>query len=556
MAKSLGERLPLVVRAPYSSYLLHAMHTHSTHLYVVSRPVWNPLAPNARDDTVPFFLLKRQSLFNYRPLQSSVSFGRHLSSCLINGYIFWVLHSALIDSCVLTSTWIYCVYIDAKRSNAAAQISMGTVDLDRYTGSCLITTAVRPRPKSQQAQCKTVQEAQLSTSAVATALPLDSTSSNKPTVMMTQDPRNWAGAPLLSMAASIRKTKQNPGISGNKSWHSHQHHHLHTPVYHHIPGGAILPHHPHPVEAYAAACHLQGAPLIRIPRQQQQQHFKQHPLPFQPNKRLGSLPVQQLLQQPQQQRPSGVRRPFALPIVPPPPTGLIVPARSTEDGRSAASSPSSTSSSSSGSISISDTCSITSDEGLASGGSESSLPRIIKSRRRHKKKKQQLQPQQKSTTTAMPSQQQLQSPECALAELDQLTELFRSCASLSTTLPSPSTQQPVPLCLTPPLWPQQGDIWSSPSCASTSSSPPSSSLSSCWPDQRVIRRPNRAFINSNALAPVSQSPEQQQSNSAQLHVSSQLIASPFNGHRDIEIRFFSSGNGGSGLADSNQLFPR
>ena len=463
---------------------------------------------------------------------------------------------------------------------------MGTVDVDRYTGSCLITTAVRPKPKSQQqqqTQCKAVQDAQLATGVGPSSLPLDSAAAsvgNKTaTMMMTQDPRNWAGAPLLSMAASIRKTKQNgpnagvhPGTSVSKSWHPHhphhhQQHHLHSPVY--LPA-AILhhPHHQHPTEAFAAS-HLQGAPLIRLPRQQYKQQQQQQQV-FQLNKRPAVLIQAQQLPHQHQQRPPGVRRPFALPIISPPPTGVIVAPRSSEDSRSAASSPSSTTSSSGGS-SISDTCSITSDEGLASGGSESSLPRIIKSRRRHKKKKQQLQPQSKSSTTTTPptTKQQQQSHEsCALAELDQLTELFRSCASLSTTTTPSTPQQPSPLCFTPPLWPQQGDIWSSPpSCTSTSSiTSASSSSSSCWPDQRVIRRPNRAFINTNALAEVSHSPDlhdqeqyqqhQQAVSAQQLHVSSQLIASPFNGHRDIEIRFFSSGSGGSDLADSKQLIPR
>lgn len=377
-------------------------------------------------------------------------------------------------------------------------MKMGTVDVERYTGPCLITTAVRPKPKPRPGDC--VSESIDKHVHHHHPLPLN-------------DPRNWAGAPLLSMAASIRKPKTG-GV--NKSWHPPPPVYLPAPMMH--PSTSLDVYAPH-------TSHLQGAPLIRVPRQQ--------PMVFQHKKNI--IP------------PVVTKRP---PFVTPPPMPLPIPSVVEMTSPETVDS----SSSSSGCPS-SDTCSVTSDEGLASGGSESSLPRIIKPRRRRKKETQRANKPLSSVESSS-----------ALSELDDLlsnqgdplAELFRHSLATnpaspnggsSTTTDSSSTTGDAPSCLTPPYWPgsqSEEDIWSS-SCwhslspvwspsGSSDMSSPTSTKSSCWPDQRVIRRPS--IENPNFMP--DQPTDSLLHSGPFLQVSSQLIASPFNGHRDIEIRFFSS----------------
>lgn len=397
-------------------------------------------------------------------------------------------------------------------------MKMGTVDVERYTGPCLITTAVRPkavsnkiRPTQNEAGDRTPPPPPTTTAAVVMPVVLQGNNDAM---------RNWAGAPLLSMAASIRKCG-GPGKSQQKSWL--------PPTQPPPPPSVYLP-------AYAA--HLQGAPLIRVPRHSyqptqkraQQQHQQQPPLP-----------------------PAHLRRPYVPPPPPlKPPTPL--PASLAREAQSP-SSCSSSSSSSASSTSSSDTCSVTSDEGLASGGSESSLPRIIKPRRRKKHPHQQ-------TTISRPSvcksrnEPDLSDLDALLSDQgDPLAELFRASASIacSTTETTIGVVGPSPIC-----WPaqQEDDIWgSSPSWHSLSptwsSSSGSSSVSS-WPvdqQQSIIRQPvgpPPPFSLHSVPPPLQTSPPPPPSSgliaepAAGLQVSSQLIASPFNGHRDIEIRFFSS----------------
>ncbi len=373
---------------------------------------------------------------------------------------------------------------------------MGTVDVERYTGSCLIATAIRPSKSASHKQQQARTESPQTGGEVASAHPVG---------LPGNDPRNWAGAPLLSMAASIRKSSGGGGGPtgpraqlGHKHWHHHNHHpHVYLPA---------LP--TYPVHHHHQMSHLQGAPLIRVPR---------HPFQ-QPNK-----------------KPAQMRRPFVPPLPVPQPSCPPPVPNSVKQASVVSSSvvilPDSSSSSSG-----SDTCSVTSDEGLASGGSESSLPRIIKPRRRKKTAHHHQRPV--SCITAIHDDQ----------DVDPLAELFKSSISItgsdsSSTISRDDVTVPPP----PPLsWPvqQEDDIWCSSSASqsswnslsptwSSSSSSPSSSAS-CWPDAKVIRRPTPGALSSIAVGAGSSS-----SQSAGLQVSSQLIASPFNGHRDIEIRFFS-----------------
>lgn len=307
---------------------------------------------------------------------------------------------------------------------------MGTVDVERYTGPCLITTAVRPKSKSKT-------NAAMSEPASEVRHPIAA-----------NDPRNWAGAPLLSMAASIRKPK-----NGQKSW----------------PPPVFLPtviHAGVPDHLTAAASHLQGAPLIRVPRYRNKNGNKVRRAPF-----VASPPAQS------------------------------APAPS------------------------SDSCSVTSDEGLASAGSDSSLPRLTKPKRRNKKT------QKEQSRTA----KNVDLDDLIANQGDRLAEMLRNSMS-----EMPSGQSTTP----PPLWSTEEDIWSSGSSGcwtspvwSSGHSPASSTAS--WPleDKRVIRRPEGS--------PSSGSSHSWNWDGNQLQVSSQLIASPFNGHRDIEIRFFSSSSSSS-----------
>lgn len=314
-------------------------------------------------------------------------------------------------------------------------LNMGTVDVDRFTGSCLITTAVRPKSKSK-------------TSA---------TMSDPSSPLAANDPRNWAGAPLLSMAASIRKPK-----NGQKTW----------------PPPVFLPtviHAGVPDHLTAAASHLQGAPLIRVPRY--------------PNKKTGR------------------RAPF---VANPPAQSASVGVRTDAP-------------------SSSDSCSVTSDEGLASGGSDTSLPRLVKPKRRNKKAA-------KDQTLGA---KVTKSSACELDDLianqgDRLAELLRNSlnepAAVQSTTASP-----------PPLWTSnEDDIWSSSpgGCWTSPVWSTGHSPSSSWPleDKRVIRRPEGSAVIGDANVRA----DSWNWDGNQLQVSSQLIASPFNGHRDIEIRFFSS----------------
>ena len=413
-------------------------------------------------------------------------------------------------------------------------MKMGTVDVERYTGPCLITTAVRPKPKPRPG----VSAESMPDCDKHVSSGLHHQQQQQHHQLPMNDPRNWAGAPLLSMAATIRKTKTG-GM--NKSWHP-------PPVY--LP--APMMHPATSMDGYAAhTSHLQGAPLIRVPRQQQ-------PLSSFHKKNLSV------------HGPAVVSRRgppcYLAPTTSMPPTPSPLPLPSAPEMTSAETGDASSSSG----CPSSDTCSVTSDEGLASGGSESSLPRIIKPRKRRKKGQES---QRTKGLTGSESSSALSELDDLLSNQgDSLAELFRH--TLSTNPPSTTSSSSTadssaetPNCLTPPLWPGQSageeDIWSS-GCwhsmspvwsPSGSSGPsPSSSSSSCWPDQRVIRRPDRVYqrpyVNVMTEPPPPFLAEPMMPNDSQLlhhgesghflQVSSQLIASPFNGHRDIEIRFFSS----------------
>ena len=67
------------------------------------------------------------------------------------------------------------------------------MDVERYTGSCLISTALRPKAKlvQQQQQQRGVDVGGASAAGAG--------------AYGHSDARNWAGVPLVSMAASIRK---------------------------------------------------------------------------------------------------------------------------------------------------------------------------------------------------------------------------------------------------------------------------------------------------------------------------------------------------------------
>lgn len=569
---------------------------------------------------------------------------------------------------------------------SCSPMKMGTVDVERYTGPCLITTAVRPKPKPRPSVANNDSSSALTSSSngadcdnkhVSSGAgggggsnggPISHHHQHHYPQLPINDPRNWAGAPLLSMAASIRKTKNGGGNNGagcgggggggggvNKNWHP-------PPVY--LP--APIMHPATAMEGYAPhSSHLQGAPLIRVPRQQQQQQQQQS---F--HKKNNNMPV--VVHGPSSMAAVSARRPLVYhqptmltptPVTPPSPlpvaallgqqsTGLqstvVTPMEMTSENGDAGSSSGCPSSSS-------DTCSVTSDEGLASGGSDSSLPRIIKPRKRRKK------PGQESSSLLFHHHHHQRvatkghhnnnggggggivaqdlTGSTALSELDDLlsnqgdslAQLFRHTSLLSTaktgcnssssssttssssssgaatTTTSGSDNCIVASAQSPPLWPGQScvedDIWSSgcwhslspvwsPSGSSSGHPSPSSSSSSCWPDQRVIRRPDRQrnhggqfqvqtspssvpyldLPTSSFLTGMPELMQQQQQqqpqhfqpeedrrrhnllgNDLQLHldspppplghylqVSSQLIASPFNGHRDIEIRFFSS----------------
>lgn len=364
------------------------------------------------------------------------------------------------------------------------------------------------------------------------------------------DPRNWAGAPLLSMAASIRKTKSG-GM--NKSWHP-------PPVYLPAPMHPVPMHPATSMEGYAPhTSHLQGAPLIRVPRQQPMSFHK---------KNLSVVHGPSVVSR----RPPYLNSSMTPTSLAPTPSPLPIPSApemtSVEngDGGSSSGCPSS------------DTCSVTSDEGLASGGSESSLPRIIKPRRRRKKGGQESQ-RIKGPTVSESSSTLSELDDLLSNQGDSLAELFRHSlanpSSTATSTTDSSTADNAPSCMTPPLWPGQSsgedDIWSSgcwhslsPVWSTSGSSGPSPSSASYWPDQRVIRRPDRAIQSSSSSSSTSSVTNilesayiPEQVNDSQLHhesghylqVSSQLIASPFNGHRDIEIRFFSS------TAQANETAP-
>lgn len=379
---------------------------------------------------------------------------------------------------------------------------MGTVDVERYTGSCLIATAIRPSKSASHKQQHARTESPQMGGEVAST-----TGGAHPVGLPGNDPRNWAGAPLLSMAASIRKSSGGGGGPagskaqlGHKHWHHHNHHpHVYLPA---LPA--------YPVHHHHQMSHLQGAPLIRVPR---------HPFQ-QPNK-----------------KPAQMRRPFVPPLPVPQPSCPPPVPNSVKQASVVSSSvvilPDSSSSSSG-----SDTCSVTSDEGLASGGSESSLPRIIKPRRRKKTAHHHQRPV--SCITAIHDD----------LDVDPLTELFKSSISITGIDSTSNNSRDVTIPPPPPLsWPvqQEDDIWCSSSASqsswnslsptwSSSSSSPSSSAS-CWPDAKVIRRPTPGALSSIAAGAGMGSSSQ--SAGPGLQVSSQLIASPFNGHRDIEIRFFS-----------------
>ena len=180
---------------------------------------------------------------------------------------------------------------------------MGTVDVERYTGPCLISTAVRGKAK------------RLTTESGA----------GSENVMAPNDPRNWAGVPLVSMAASIRKNpRPKKDASRNQHW---------RPAFQPPEAFAPLPCNPHS---------LQGAPLIRVPRP--------------PGDRKNPVP-----------RRNPTPQAFAVnpPTIPPPLEAMT--------GGSCG-------------VSSSDCSSVTSDEASA-GSSESSLPRIIKPRKRRKKER-------------------------------------------------------------------------------------------------------------------------------------------------------------------------
>lgn len=466
---------------------------------------------------------------------------------------------------------------------------MGTVDVERYTGPCLITTAVRPKPKSRpSANDSTPNDTSLDKQHGPAATTHHHQHQHP---LPINDPRNWAGAPLLSMSATIRKSK--PGAM-NKNWHP-------PPVY--LPVAPMM-HPAAPMDAFAShTSHLQGAPLIRVPRHQTMPFHKK-------NLSLSSAHVPSVasrrhhhLHQQQQQQHHYVSPSLTPIVVCTPPSSLVhsIPSgpEMTSGGGNGGGEIGDGGSSSSGCPSSSDTCSVTSDEGLASGGSESSLPRIIKPRRRRKKISQDSHRTSKNGIVVEPtsceksSSSSSSSSSSAFSELDDLlcnqgdplAELFRHSLSHSGSAGGSSgATETQPSCPTPPLWPTKsaGDddnIWSSgcwhspspvwsPAGGSSDGQSPTSSNASHWPDQRVIRRPVRLFKPSSSAADMEpptkttypalpehfgsamDSPLQHES-SQYLNISSQLIASPFNGHRDIEIRFFSSAAQNGDTTDHN-----
>lgn len=432
------------------------------------------------------------------------------------------------------------------------QMKMGTVDVERYTGPCLITTAVRPKPKPRPGV--NVDSSNINESVDPTKHVSSGHHHHHHHQLPVNDPRNWAGAPLLSMAASIRKTKSGAsgaGASGglNKSWHP-------PPVY--LP--APMMHPATSMEGYAPhTSHLQGAPLIRVPRHQSMSTFhKKNVSVHGPSSSVAS-------RRPPYLNASSMTPTCLAPTPSPLPIPSVTEMTSVEnvDGGSSSGCPSS------------DTCSVTSDEGLASAGSESSLPRIIKPRRRRKKNQESL--RTKGLTTSESSSALSELDDLLSNQGDPLAELFRhslinpSTSSCSMSSAGLTTDK---LTAETSLWPERSsgedDIWSS-NCwhslspvwspSGSSGGPSPSSSASYWPDQRVIRRPDRTFQSystsssvsstSTATAQLESTYFPEQVNDSQLHhavqsgqhylqVSSQLIASPFNGHRDIEIRFFSS----------------
>nr|CAG4644806.1 EOG090X06K5 [Leptodora kindtii] len=206
---------------------------------------------------------------------------------------------------------------------------MGTVDVERYTGSCLISTALRPKAKlvQQQQQQRGVDVGGASAAGAG--------------AYGHSDARNWAGVPLVSMAASIRKGGAGGGTGkggGAGDWR----------------GGGVR--------------RYQGAPLIRAPAA--------------PANKNGAKKMER-------RAPAAVVAVGSGLICAPVPCsgapgggvgGVCSESPESLDGGGGGDGVSSSAASSS-----SDCYSVTSDEGLASGGSESSLPRIIKARKRRRK---------------------------------------------------------------------------------------------------------------------------------------------------------------------------
>ena len=454
---------------------------------------------------------------------------------------------------------------------------MGSVDVDRYTGSCLISTAIRGKfvVKRSDEKCdadssNVVTYRQLKARNVAAAA---TTTTTTTPALAPNDPRNWAGVPLVSMAASIRKSGP---ANKNKTTHYNQANNCSRPVSIHghnwrvsHAAAAAEAASIYNMDAAAAAAaaggngfiagslasmqhSLQGAPLIRVPRgpinklngflkkrhsdfvvmapiyqhhqhQQQQQQFQQH-----------------LQQQQHQQHQQNHHTPAA---------SSHQTHYASHHSTSFAELCDSPDGSSSCSLS-SDSLSVTSDEGPASAGSETNLPRIIKPRKRRKKERGKsalLQPQAASVAP------RLDSPIAA-------DYLNMGMGSQEDDLNANEDDDPLAhfsrLTIAPGslnCWPILDDdggwnsVWNpavSPSWSTSSSQVSSRSSASCWPDPLDSA--------SSSSSPSSISPDDASSSAdsttgaaaaaaaGSLEISSQIITSSPYGHRDIEIRLFSS----------------
>ena len=358
------------------------------------------------------------------------------------------------------------------------------MDVERYTGSCLISTALRPKAKlvQQQQQQRGVDVGGASAAGAG--------------AYGHSDARNWAGVPLVSMAASIRKGGAGGGTGkggGAGDWR----------------GGGVR--------------RYQGAPLIRAPAA--------------PANKNGAKKMER-------------RAPVAVVAVG---SGLIcapVPCSGAPGGGVGgvcSESPESLDGggggdgvSSSAASSSSDCYSVTSDEGLASGGSESSLPRIIKARKRRRKDAAAARRRGSSSCGGGGTST------CSSESGDAGVMLAESLLQLNLNSNQSADQ-----------WVRR-DIWTTAAAAPTTTwtgAPASAWInvvndkcrSSCWPklqqqDSTVAvaqSTPASAAVDLSKTPQLVVPPANCAGVFSSLEVSSEIITSPY-GHRDIEIRFFSS----------------